>query len=234
MIANSQTRITTSRPSDPFLVPSYWIDWQHPAIAEQAARLAHATDNALTTARRSFLFVRDQIRHSWDYRQNPVTCRASDVLLQGTGFCYAKSHLLAALLRANGIAAGLCYQRLPAGKSGAPFNLHGLNAILLPGIGWHRVDARGNKPGIRSEFTPPVEKLAFEVTAADGVDIPGIWAEPWHSVVDALTRYDTVQETALHLPDAVQGSTPADAQWGKRQSPVASSSPINVSYWKPA
>lgn len=27
--------------------------------------------------------------------QNPVTCRASEVLVHGTGYCYAKSHLLA-------------------------------------------------------------------------------------------------------------------------------------------
>jgi len=37
---------------------------------------------------------------------NPVTCKASDVLIYGTGYCYAKSHLLAALLRANAIPAG--------------------------------------------------------------------------------------------------------------------------------
>lgn len=60
-------------------------------------------------------FVRDQIRHSADYRPNPVTCKASEVLRHGTGYCYAKSHLLAALLRANGVPAGLCYQRLSVG-----------------------------------------------------------------------------------------------------------------------
>lgn len=235
MNANRQTRSTNfPAPSgnSRFLAPSYWIDWQHPAIVEQAARLAHAADGTLTIARRSFLFVRDQIRHSWDYRQNQVTCRASDVLAQTTGFCYAKSHLLAALLRANNIPAGLCYQRLPVGKSGSPFCLHGLNAILLPGIGWHRVDARGNKPGIRSEFSPPVERLAFSVNPGDGTDIPGIWAEPWHSVVDTLSRYDSVQDVALHLPDAIRGDTPPDAHWGARPVIEADTSSTNVSYWR--
>lgn len=32
-------------------------------------------------------FVRDQTRHSWDFRGSPVTCRASDVLKYATGFC---------------------------------------------------------------------------------------------------------------------------------------------------
>ncbi|MEZ0154964.1 MAG: transglutaminase family protein [Candidatus Reddybacter sp.] len=49
--------------------------------------------------------MRDQISHSLDSQQNPVTYRASSVLEYGTGYCYAKSHLLVALLRANSIPA---------------------------------------------------------------------------------------------------------------------------------
>lgn len=71
------------------------------------------------------------------------------MLRHRTGFCYAKSHLLAALLRANGIAAGLCYQRLSVNGGGTPYCLHGLNAVFLKDFGWYRVDARGNKPGIQ-------------------------------------------------------------------------------------
>lgn len=41
-----------------------------------------------------------------------VTWRASDVLRRGTGLCFAKAHLLAALLRAVGVPCGLCYQVL--------------------------------------------------------------------------------------------------------------------------
>jgi len=74
---------------------------------------------------------------------NPVTLKASEVLENKTGFCYAKSHLLAAFLRANRIPSGLCYQRLSVYENGPPFCLHGLNAVFLPGIGWYRIDARG-------------------------------------------------------------------------------------------
>ena len=96
-------------------------------------------------------------------KTNPVTLKASEVLQHGTGFCYAKSHLLAALLRANGIPAGLCYQRLSVNDTGAPWCLHGLNAVFLEDIGWYRCDARGNRPGVTAAFTPPVERLAFAV-----------------------------------------------------------------------
>ena len=46
---------------------------------------------------------------------------------------------------------------------GAPYTLHGLNAILLPEIGWYRVDPRGNRAGVNAQFIPPQEQLAFEI-----------------------------------------------------------------------
>ena len=83
--------------------------------------LSDGLNDPVEVARACFEFVRDQIKHSWDFQLNPVTCRASDVLKHGTGYCYAKSHLLAALLRANRIPAGLCYQRLTVANDVPPF-----------------------------------------------------------------------------------------------------------------
>ncbi len=179
------------------------INWQHPAILAKAAELAAGLNDKTEIARRCFEFVRDQIRHSWDYRQNPVTCVASEVLEQGTGYCYAKSHLLAALLRANGIPAGLCYQRLSAGDSGPPFCLHGLNAVWLEGYGWYRIDARGNKPGVDAQFCPPVEQLAFKLQLAAEADLPDLFVDPLAVVVQVLTDCATVEEVFHNLPDVV-------------------------------
>lgn len=184
-----------------YLESSDYIDWQHPAVSAQAAELAAGGGPAADIARRCFEFVRDRIRHSWDHRLNPVTCRASEVLAHGTGYCYAKSHLLAALLRANGIPAGLCYQRLSAGSGGPPYCLHGLNAVWLDGYGWYRIDARGNKPGVTADFGPPVERLAYPLLDPNERDLPEIWAEPLPVVVAALTRYDSVEQVYENLPD---------------------------------
>lgn len=173
------------------------IDWQNPEVFKLAQSLAAET--ALETAKRCFEWVRDEIRHSMDYQLNPVTCNASDVLQARTGFCYAKSHLLAALLRANNIPAGLCYQRLSLDDD--HYCLHGLNAIYLPEFGWYRVDARGNKSGVDSQFVPPVEQLAFSLTDPGEADLPGIWAEPLPAVVIALHTYHTYDQLADHLPD---------------------------------
>ncbi len=188
----------------PFLAASRIIDWQTPAILQLARSLAHDTDgDDEAIARACFAWVRDEVRHSWDHRQGPVTCVASEVLAHRTGYCYAKSHLLAALLRANGIPAGLCYQRLSVNDDGAPYCLHGLNAVYLKRHGWYRIDARGNKPGVDARFTPPVERLAFVVGSGgtDEADLPEIWAEPSLSVVEVLESCDTVEEVILRLPD---------------------------------
>jgi transglutaminase-like putative cysteine protease len=184
-----------------FPAHSEFIDRDHPAIVAKAGELAEGAGGEVEIARRCFEFVRDSIRHSLDYRENPVTCKASDVLLAGTGYCYAKSHLLAALLRANGIPAGLCYQRLAVEVGGQRHCLHGLNAVHLAAYGWYRVDPRGNKPGVAATFAPPVEKLAFSTGGPGEADLPEIWPEPLAVVVRALQENTTFAQVFDGLPD---------------------------------
>ncbi|EAT12056.1 transglutaminase family protein [Bermanella marisrubri] len=183
-----------------YLAASQYIDCDELSIQQKARQLAegHTEDTAIAKA--CFEFVRDKIKHSWDYQLNPVTCKASDVLKHGTGFCYAKSHLLAALLRANGIPAALCYQRLTIGDQ-PPFCLHGLNAVYLEQYGWYRVDPRGNKESVHAEFCPPQEKLAFSIVTKGEADVAGIYAEPLENVVAVLDCYDSFEEVANNLPD---------------------------------
>lgn len=184
-----------------FLTDSEFLDYRHPIVAERAHALQQGAKDSAELIARTFHFVRDEIRHSADFKLNPVTCKASDVLLHGTGYCYAKSHLLAALLRANGVPTGLCYQRLSVSGTGAPYCLHGLNAVFLPGIGWYRIDARGNKPGVDAQFTPPVESLAFPVSEPSERDLPEVWAEPLALVVACLQRYENYDQVLANLPD---------------------------------
>lgn len=191
-----------------FLRSTEIIDWQNPAVFRLARSLAVGLSDQLQIAKRCFEYVRDEIKHSLDHRLNPVTCAASQVLAHGTGFCYAKSHLLAALLRANSIPAGLCYQRLSIDESSAPFCLHGLNAVLLPEIGWYRIDPRGNKPGVNAQFNPPHEQLAFPIHANGESDLPEIWPDPLEIVVQALRRHQSFESLAQDLPDVPVILTP--------------------------
>jgi transglutaminase-like putative cysteine protease len=186
---------------DPFLRSTDVIDWHHPAVAGRARELAAGLTDPAAIAARCYAFVRDEIRHTADDGSSVVTCAASEVLQHGSGYCYAKSHLLAALLRANGVPAGLCYQRVSLDEDGTRFCLHGLNAVLLPDVGWFRVDARGNKNGIEAEFSPPVECLAFSIGLPGEADLPEVFADPLPVVVEALRRHRTAAELGENLPD---------------------------------
>ena len=179
---------------DKYLASSEFIDWNSAAIVKKAGVLSKNTNDPEEIIKACFEYVRDEIKHSNDYKLNPVTCKASDVLQHKTGYCFAKSHLLAALLRANNIPAGLCYQRLSINDMGAPFCLHGLNAV-------YRIDARGNKEGIDAQFCPPQEKLAFPICIDGETDLPEVWAEPLDEVIQVLTTYQTYQEVLHNLPD---------------------------------
>lgn len=184
-----------------YLEASEFIDWKTPNVLALAKKLASGSNGEKGIAKACFEWVRDNIKHSSDYKLNPVTCKASDVLEFGTGYCYAKSHLLAALLRANNIPAGLCYQRLSVYENGAPYCLHGLNAVYLKDIGWYRVDARGNKQGVDAQFIPPAEKLAFPINDNNEADFREIWHSPISIVIDTLEKYSTYIEVLENIPD---------------------------------
>ena len=186
---------------DNYLASSSYIDWQSTAIKNLAASLSSGLNDDESISKNCFEWVRDNIRHSVDFKLNPVTCRASEVLEHKTGYCYAKSHLLAALLRANNLPAGLCYQRLSVNGDGAPFCLHGLNAVYLKKYGWYRIDARGNKATVNAQFIPPTEQLAFPINFSEEANLPDIWSEPLPLVVSVLEKYSTWQEVQNNLPD---------------------------------
>ena len=186
---------------DNYLRATSILDHDSPEVQNLARELAAGISDPTPIAKRCFEWVRDEIKHSGDYKMNPTTCAASEVLRHGTGYCFAKSHLLAALLRANDIPAGLCYQRLTRNGRTAPFVLHGLSAVLLPEIGWYRVDPRGNRANVDAQFTPPVEQLAWPIAVEGEADLPEIWPDPLPLVVDVLRTHETHDGVRDHLPD---------------------------------
>lgn len=164
-----------------YLVADEVIDHEHPLVRETAARLTEGVEDSYAYAQAAFEFVRDTIPHSQDSGDLRVTWRASDVLEQGTGICYAKAHALAALLRAEDIPTALCYQLLMQ-DDGDGHVVHGLVAVRFNGA-WHRQDPRGNKPGVDARFSLDGERLAFTPDPqSNELDHPVLYAEP-HPVV---------------------------------------------------
>ncbi|MEQ0565703.1 transglutaminase family protein [Amycolatopsis sp. NEAU-NG30] len=168
---------TSDRLGD-YLAADAVVDHEHPLIRAWVDARRADGDDPVERAKTAYLFVRDEVEHVMDAQDSRVTWRASDVLRERVGICHAKAHLLAALLRAQGIPAGFCYQKFSV--------LHGLNAVYLHGR-WSRLDARGNRTGARGEFSLDEEKLAWPVDAARGErDLPEIHPAPAPVVVDFL------------------------------------------------
>ena len=185
---------TTDSPNA-YLEASALIDWKHPAIAAWEAKNGWdaGTGSEEDRVRRAFHFVRDCIAHSWDIESRRVTAKASEVLEHGEGICYAKSHLLAALLRRQNILAGVCYQRLTLGDTpDTGYCIHALNTVYLSERQqWIRLDARGNKPGVDAQFSLAAEQLAYPVRPEFGErDYWVNFAAPHPAIAATLAAHD--------------------------------------------
>jgi transglutaminase-like putative cysteine protease len=179
------------------------IDWHIPLVKAKAKELATGYELTLDIVKSCYKFVRDEIQHTGDYGLSVVTCRASEALFSKTGFSFSKSHLLAALLRANHIPAGLCYQRVRNKDSKSGFSLHSLNAVFLPKYGWYRLDARGNNDSINASFNPPKEYLAFTTCEQGEADLPKIWTDPLSTVIEVIQKRESAEDL-LHYPPDIQ------------------------------
>ncbi|WP_106398151.1 transglutaminase-like domain-containing protein [Actinocorallia populi] len=172
-----------------FLGASEAVDFDHPAIQELSSRFP---DGDLAYAQAAFDFVRDEITHSTDANDPRTPWRASEVLEQGTGLCYAKSILYVALLRLAGVRAGLCYQRLTDGQGG--FVLHGLVAVEVGEDRWVRLDPRGDRPGLRTWFSAEEDVLAYHADPEQGeIDYPEVYAQPPEKILRALREAEDCQ-----------------------------------------
>jgi transglutaminase-like putative cysteine protease len=189
-----------------YLVSDDIIDWQTPAVRQKALELTQSLSDEIDKARCLYEWVRDSIPHTHDAGLDVVTCTASEVLRHGTGICFAKSHLLAALLRAVGIPAGFCYQvlRIDPPVDNEPV-LHGLNGVYLSSLGrWIRLDARGNTNGIDAQFSIRKERLAFAMDPEfDEFIYEAIFTSPAPSVVESLRMYTSLDELWQDLPQSL-------------------------------
>ena len=194
------------------------IDWETPAIMAQTATITRGLAHDTAQAQALFEWVRDTIPHSCDIGTDVVTCTASEVLQQRTGLCYAKSHLLAAMLRCMGIPAGFCYQVFRRHPPYHGLALHGLNGLYLPSLArWVRVDARGNTGTIDAQFSLSEEKLAFPVDPYQGEFLyETIYTAPAPEVVAVLQGFTSLHALWPSLPapfsaDPGVSSAPSEA-----------------------
>lgn len=186
--------------SDPnaYLLSSDVIDFQSPLVAAKLVAIRREAATDVAQARLAFEFVRDQIAHSFDLNSAAVTISASEALAGHEGICFAKAHLLAALLRG-----------LRKGTPESGYALHGLNAVYLTSRQvWFRLDPRGNKPGVNSQFSIEREQLAYPIRPELGeVDYPYVFVAPRAEVLASMRDSADGHALFYNRPAALDPST---------------------------
>lgn len=181
-----------------------YIDFSSPVIIKKAGELFSQADNDVEKARIAYGFVRDEIPHSFDIKATIITAKASDVLIHKTGICHAKANLLAALLRAEGIPAGMCFQHITLAEDDKwGYAAHCYNAVFLNGK-WIKLDARGNTKGRNAQFSLDEPILAYPNRKEyDEYFWKGIYASPHMDTIKMLDNAKTSQDIIDNIPDYV-------------------------------
>jgi len=187
-----------------FLSADPYVDFHHERIQSLCRDLFSPAKDSIEKARTAYLFVRDQIPHSFDCNAQVITSRASDVLKYGTGICHAKANLLAALLRSQGIPAGFCFQRTTLEDDDSlGYCVHCYNAVFLEGK-WIKLDARENKEGVDAQFSLDGPVLAFHPRPEyDEYFYPGIYASPHLPTMKMLEEASCLQDVMDNIPDII-------------------------------
>ncbi len=189
-----------------YLEDTITIDWQTPIVTSTARRLLESSDTPEQRATKLFDFVRDEIEHSMDTPTEAQTCRASEVLEQETGLCYAKSHLLAGLFRYAGFPTGFCYVKTADASRSGKFSLHGFNAVYwAPTSSWIFLDARGDNEACQTEcrFEEPWSLAYWPDQEKGECFLPFIYKRPAKRILDLLERAPSLEAICNNLPDSI-------------------------------
>ena len=127
-----------------YLIETPSIDYMNPLIQDKVRELMNKSEDNWDYIKRSYIFVRDEIPHSWNIKTDVVSKTASEVIENKTAICWTKSCILAALLRANKIPSGISYQLLTrAYDASEGYMIHALNTLHIKDLNkWIRLDAR--------------------------------------------------------------------------------------------
>ncbi|NEW99760.1 transglutaminase family protein [Rhodopseudomonas sp. BR0G17] len=108
--ANSGTAKTAASEIAVCLAPAEFVDSDHPEVIARAADAVRGAETLADKLRALYLLVRDGVRYDpyVDF-SSPEIFRASSVLRAERGYCVGKASAFAALARASGIPARVCF-----------------------------------------------------------------------------------------------------------------------------
>ena len=181
-----------------YLIETQSIDYNDENIQKKVSHLKELSCDDIDYIERCFMFVRDEIPHSWDINASVVSKKASEVLANKTGVCWTKSCLLAALLRANEIPSGISYQLLTRADNDTSdgYIIHAFNTVYIEQLDkWIRLDARGNKENVNAQISLDEEHLAYETRSELGeIDYHNNQTDLDERLVNVLSKCNVVSE----------------------------------------
>lgn len=183
---------------DEYLKKDGIVDYGSKAIRELADALSAQAGSEIGFIKAAYEFVRDNIPHSADIGEESIPCTASEVLKAGHGVCFAKSHLLAAILRCKSVPSGFCYQKLILQEeTEQALAYHGLNGVYIKDYKkWIRIDT-----GVEAQFSIEEEQLVIpvrlEMGEADGFVV---YPDPDAEILEKLRKNKTRTELWDNLP----------------------------------
>lgn len=185
-----------------YLENSEIIDFKSDEVQKICKKFEEFSDDEILLAEKAFYFVQNEFPHSSDCKKTELAISASDVIKNGHGICFAKSHLYAAILRNFGIPCGFCYQILCAKKENH-FYPHSFNAVYFKNLNrWVKLDVRGNKPGQNAKFSLDKEMLAYNPDfRKNEITLPLIYTRPFKKAVECMKKCKDKPEFFKHLND---------------------------------
>lgn len=153
-----------------FIIPTKFIESNHPAIVAKAEELTEDAVQAEDKARNIFYFIRDHIRYSFRAKFYEEEYLASNILKKARGFCTQKSILFCALARSCGIPTGIHFYdivdyTLPVRIVGVmrtrTLYHHGISELYLNGS-WYKYDTTLDIHLVKKNRLYPVEFIPNE------------------------------------------------------------------------
>ena len=185
-----------------YLVESAYVNYNNPNVQREISSLLTNCKSSTEYLTKAFLFVRDHISHSVDKAEKTIISRsASDALKNKHGLCFAKAHLLCALLRAVKIPCALSYQTI---ISPSIRFIHGLCAYLDTNThSWVHIDPVNKndkfeafKAGHEWLYYRPSKKLTI-------INHPELYTDTHPAIKHYLEKHSTLSDALEELPESL-------------------------------
>ena len=193
-----------AEPTDRFLEETEYVDWKDMLITRETSQTIIGCKTDEDKVKAVFEFVRDGITNAMNIDSVALPWTASTTVRAMVGTDDSKAMVFAAMVRALGIPAGFCYQRLTVVDDDSEgYYLHCYNAVYLDGK-WIKVDASGRLGARDATFCKIEPDLAFIPREVYGEsNISGIFARPYEKSMDVLKSAERISDIIFGLPDTI-------------------------------